>query len=54
MHPNPGFRKASRQQNIDFARHRSFGTLALNAEYGPLLSHIPFVLAASGKLGLRI
>jgi|GEM_PF-5796701 len=29
MHPNPGFRKATRAQNIDSASHTGFGTLAV-------------------------
>ncbi len=44
MHPNPAFRKAEHDLNLDFARQRSFGTLALNADDGPLLSHIPFFI----------
>ena len=42
MHPNPAFRKAEDQQNIAFVRERSFGALTINAEGGPLISHIPF------------
>jgi transcriptional regulator len=53
MHPNPIFRKADRHRNIDFARQRSFGTLAINSSDetlpGPLLSHIPFVLSEDGR-----
>lgn len=45
MHPNQFFRKATREQNINFARERAFGTLAVNADDGPLLSHIPFQLS---------
>jgi len=45
MHPNPAFRKETEQRNIEFLRERAFGTLAINAEHGPLLSHIPFNLA---------
>ena len=48
MHPNPSFRKASRDTSIAFVRERSFGTLALNADDGPLLSHIPFQLSEDG------
>lgn len=48
MHPNPIFRKETRQRNITFARERSFGTLAVNAEDGPLISHIPFQLSEDG------
>ncbi len=49
MHPNNHFRKQSKQHNIEFARERAFGTLALNADDGPLLSHIPFLLSEEGK-----
>jgi transcriptional regulator len=48
MHPNPAFRTAETLQNIGFARDRAFGTLCLNAENGPLLAHIPFLLNATG------
>ena len=44
MHPNPIFRQASDDQNLAFAAARGFGVLAINAEGGPLLSHIPFRL----------
>lgn len=50
MHPNPSFRKPGDAQNIAFARDRGFGTLALNAEDGPLISHIPFALQSDGQI----
>jgi len=51
MHPNPVFRQSSREANLAFARDRSFGVLAVDAEdaAGPLLSHIPFLLAGDGR-----
>lgn len=49
MHPNPAFRKTAEQQNIDFARSKGFGVLAVNSPNGPLLSHVPFVLSAEGN-----
>ncbi len=49
MHPNPIYREATRAQNIDFARARAFGVLAVNAPDGPLVSHIPFCLDADGS-----
>lgn len=49
MHPNPLFGKEPRQRNIDFARERAFGTLAINGEDGPLTAHIPFVLNEDGS-----
>jgi transcriptional regulator len=48
VHPNLAFRKAEDQQNIAFARERAFGVLAINADGGPLLSHIPFQLSVDG------
>ncbi len=49
MHPNPVFRKEQEARNIAFIRQRGFGTLAINAEEGPLLSHIPFRLLDDDK-----
>ena len=48
MHPNKTFRKTETPTNIAFARERGFGALAINADDGPLMSHIPFVLAEDG------
>ena len=48
MHPNPSFRRTG-DENIAFARKRSFGTLAINGEHDPLLSHIPFQLSEGGE-----
>jgi transcriptional regulator len=45
MHPNPIYRRADSDRNAGFARDRGFGTLAINAPEGPLISHIPFLLA---------
>jgi len=49
MHPNPVFRKTTTDKNIEFARQRSFGIVSINAENGPLMSHIPFQLSEDGK-----
>ena len=49
MHPNPAFRGAAEERNIAFARKRGFGTLAVNAAEGPLLSHVPFLLNEDGS-----
>ncbi len=49
MHPNPSFRKKTGERNIEFAKTRSFGTLAVNADEGPLLSHIPFLLSEDNQ-----
>ena len=48
MHPNPAFRAEDRARHLDFARRRAFGTLAVNAEPAPLLSHVPFLLDETG------
>ncbi|MEM8824324.1 MAG: FMN-binding negative transcriptional regulator [Pseudomonadota bacterium] len=48
MHPNPAFRQGADAATLAFIRERSFGMLAVNAEHGPLLSHIPFLLDADG------
>lgn len=45
MHPNPAFRREDTARHIGFARDRAFGTLAVNADAGPLISHIPFLLS---------
>ncbi len=45
MHPNPSFRATAKDQNLAFARERSFGVLTISAADGPpLISHIPFLL----------
>jgi len=50
MHPNPAFREETRAQNLALARERGFGTLCINADPAPLLSHVPFVLDAAGQV----
>jgi len=49
MHPNKIFHVKSEQENLHFAGERGFGTLAVNADGGPLIAHIPFVLTDGGK-----
>jgi transcriptional regulator len=44
MHPNPAFRQEPDFLNLTLARRRGFGTLCMNADPAPLLSHIPFWL----------
>ena len=44
MHPNPAFRQTAAADSLAFARHRGFGTLCINAESGPLLAHVPFLV----------
>lgn len=48
MHPNPAFRQASDAANLAFARARGFGTLTVNGEAVPLVSHVPFLLDDAG------
>ncbi len=52
MHTNPAFRQTPQPEAIAFARNRGFGMLCLNGDDGPLLSHIPFELAADGSHAL--
>ena len=47
MHRNPAFRRVSRDRNLRFAAQRGFGVLAIDGS-GPLVSHIPFILAEDG------
>lgn len=48
MHPNPAYRQESTARHLHLARERAFGTLSVNAEGGPLLSHVPFLLSEDG------
>ena len=51
MHPNPVHRPATPERNLAFARERGFGVLAVSGDEGtggPLLSHIPFLVAEGG------
>ncbi|MGB8813915.1 MAG: FMN-binding negative transcriptional regulator [Paracoccaceae bacterium] len=52
MHTNPAFRQTSQAEAIAVARARSFGMLCLNGADGPLVSHIPFELAADASHAL--
>ena len=47
MHPNPAFRRVSRDRNLEFAAQRGFGVLAVDGA-GLLVSHVPFVVADDG------
>ena len=44
MHPNPAFRETPEDTSRACAAERGFGVLAVNAEAGPLLAHVPFLL----------
>ena len=49
MHPNPVFHTQDAQTNLDFARSRAFGILAVaSKDEAPLLSHIPFLVDSDG------
>ncbi|MEN8742753.1 MAG: FMN-binding negative transcriptional regulator [Phaeobacter gallaeciensis] len=48
MHPNPIYHDANRAQNLDFARTRAFGVLAVSTAEAPLISHVPFLLSEDG------
>ena len=49
MHPNPVFHTQEAQANLDFARARAFGILAVAAGDGaPMLAHVPFLLDDDG------
>ncbi len=49
MHPNPAFRQTPADRNLDFARTRGFGALAVNGPMGPFVAHIPFILSPDGS-----
>jgi transcriptional regulator len=51
MHPNPIFRKTAHADSLMFVRDRGFGTVSINAESGPLLAHVPFILSDDGTYG---
>ena len=48
MHPNPAFRTVAADESLAFVRARGFGVLAVNAEAGPLLAHVPFLVSEDG------
>ncbi len=48
MHPNPIFRAEENVQNLEFARERAFGVLAVSSEDAPMMSHVPFLLNEDG------
>jgi transcriptional regulator len=45
MHPNPAFRGETAERSAAFAAARGFGILAVNGAEGPVLTHVPFLLA---------
>ncbi len=48
MHPNLAFRKTPVERNLEFARPRGFGVLAVNGADGPVLAHLPFLVSDDG------
>ncbi|SDE31262.1 FMN-binding negative transcriptional regulator [Ruegeria marina] len=50
MHPNLAFRGESTARNLEFARARGFGVLAMAAQGAPLISHVPFLLNPAGDV----
>lgn len=48
MHPNPVFRASDYATDLEFARTRGFGVLAISVDGAPLLSHVPFVVSPDG------
>ena len=49
MHPNQAFHTHSNTDNLNFARDRGFGVLAVGTVGLPMLAHVPFVLSEDGK-----
>ncbi len=49
MHPNPIFHDRGDRENLNFARERGFGVLAVSAKNAPLISHVPFRLSDDGR-----
>ncbi|MGC3940522.1 FMN-binding negative transcriptional regulator [Roseobacter sp. EG26] len=49
MHPNPVFHTHENAANLEYARERAFGVLAVSGAEGPWLSHIPFLLDEDGE-----
>jgi transcriptional regulator len=48
MHPNPVFHDQTALRNLDFARGRAFGILAVNSDTGPAMAHVPFLIDDAG------
>ena len=44
MHPNPLFRRESRESALDLARERGFGIFTVAGPEDVLAAHVPFVL----------
>ena len=48
MHPNPTFHSTDHTKDIAFVRDRGFGTLVINADPVPHMSHVPLLLSEDG------
>ncbi len=44
MHQNPAFRQEPKFLNVALAQRRGFGTVCVNGDPAPMLSHVPFLL----------
>jgi len=49
MHPNPAFRQEPSFMNLALCQKRGFGTLVLNGDPVPMISHVPFHLDQTGE-----
>ncbi len=49
MHPNPQYRRESRDHNLAYARERGFGVLSVNGDAGPMMAHVPFVISDDSR-----
>ena len=52
VHPNPAFRKTVEAEALGFARARGFGVLSVNGTAGPLMAHVPLLLAPEASHAL--
>ena len=52
MHPNPAFRKTDEAEALGFALARGFGVLSVNGPAGPLVAHVPLLLAPDASHAL--
>ena len=49
MHPNPVYRSRRDALNLRFVRDRGFGTLLLNGDSVPMVSHVPLLVSDDGQ-----
>lgn len=48
MHPNPVFHSQDHAKDIAFVRDRAFGSLVVNGDLVPMVSHVPLLLSEDG------